>query len=36
LKIDDFAPRIAFYCSAHIDFLEEIAKLQAARRLWPK
>jgi len=34
LKIDDFAPRIAFYCSAHIDFLEEIAKLRAARRLW--
>jgi len=36
LKIDDFAPRIAFYCSAHIDFLEEIAKLRAARRLWAK
>jgi len=34
LMIDDFAPRIAFYCSAHIDFLEEIAKLRAARRLW--
>lgn len=36
LDIDDFAPRIAFYCSAHIDFLEEIAKLRAARRLWAK
>ncbi len=36
LMIDDFAPRIAFYCSAHIDFLEEIAKLRAARRLWAK
>ncbi|MFC1859521.1 methylmalonyl-CoA mutase [Thermodesulfobacteriota bacterium] len=36
LKIDEFAPRIAFYCSAHIDFLEEIAKLRAARRLWAK
>jgi len=36
LNIDDFAPRIAFYCSAHIDFLEEIAKLRAARRLWAK
>ena len=36
LKIDDFAPRIAFYCSAHIDFLEEIAKLRAARRLWAR
>ncbi|MBW2220838.1 MAG: methylmalonyl-CoA mutase, partial [Deltaproteobacteria bacterium] len=36
LQIDDFAPRIAFYCSAHIDFLEEIAKLRAARKLWAK
>lgn len=36
LKIDDFAPRFAFYCSAHIDFFEEIAKLRAARRLWAK
>ncbi len=36
LMIDDFAPRIAFYCSAHIDFLEEIAKLRAARKLWAK
>jgi len=36
LGIDDFAPRIAFYCSAHIDFFEEIAKLRAARRLWAR
>ncbi|MBW1781509.1 MAG: methylmalonyl-CoA mutase [Deltaproteobacteria bacterium] len=36
LDIDDFAPRFAFYCSAHIDFLEEIAKLRAARRMWAK
>lgn len=36
LNIDDFAPRFAFYCSAHIDFFEEIAKLRAARRLWAK
>ena len=36
LSIDDFAPRFAFYCSAHIDFFEEIAKLRAARRLWAK
>ncbi len=34
LDIDEFAPRIAFYCSAHIDFFEEIAKLRAARRMW--
>ncbi|MBW1681488.1 MAG: methylmalonyl-CoA mutase [Deltaproteobacteria bacterium] len=36
LKIDEFAPRFAFYCSAHIDFFEEIAKLRAARRMWAK
>lgn len=34
LDIDDFAPRRAFYCSSHMDFFEEIAKLRAARRLW--
>ena len=36
LNIDDFAPRRAFYCSAHIDFFEEIAKLRAARRMWAR
>jgi methylmalonyl-CoA mutase N-terminal domain/subunit len=36
LDIDEFAPRRAFYCSAHIDFFEEIAKLRAARRLWAR
>ncbi|MEW6200829.1 MAG: methylmalonyl-CoA mutase family protein [bacterium] len=36
LAIDEFAPRLAFYCSSHIDFFEEIAKLRAARRLWAK
>jgi len=36
VDIDDFAPRIAFYCSAHIDFFEEIAKLRAARRMWAR
>jgi methylmalonyl-CoA mutase N-terminal domain/subunit len=36
LDIDDFAPRFAFYCSAHIDFFEEIAKLRAARRMWAR
>jgi len=36
LDIDDFAPRFAFYCSSHIDFFEEIAKLRAARRMWAK
>lgn len=36
LKIDDFASRRAFYCSSHIDFFEEIAKLRAARRMWAR
>lgn len=36
LNIDEFAPRFAFYCSANIDFFEEIAKLRAARRMWAR
>jgi methylmalonyl-CoA mutase N-terminal domain/subunit len=36
LKIDDFAPRLSFFLSAHSDFLEEIAKYRAARRLWAR
>jgi len=36
LPVDAFAPRFAFYCSAHIDFFEEIAKLRAARRIWAR
>ncbi len=34
MEVDEFAPRIAFFTSAHIDFLEEIAKLRAMRRIW--
>jgi methylmalonyl-CoA mutase N-terminal domain/subunit len=34
LKVDDFAPRISFFFNAHNNFLEEIAKFRAARRLW--
>jgi methylmalonyl-CoA mutase, N-terminal domain len=36
LDIDQFASRFAFYCSVHMDFFEEIAKLRAARRIWAK
>lgn len=36
LRVDDFAPRRGFYCSCHIDFFEEIAKLRAARRMWER
>ncbi len=34
LKIDAFAPRLSFFFNAHSDFLEEIAKYRAARRLY--
>jgi methylmalonyl-CoA mutase, N-terminal domain len=34
LQIDDFAPRVAFFFNAHNNFLEEVAKYRAARRLW--
>jgi methylmalonyl-CoA mutase N-terminal domain/subunit len=36
LKVDDFAPRLSFFFDSHIDFLEEIAKFRAARRMWSK
>ena len=36
MDIDQFGPRIAFFTSAHIDFLEEIAKLRAMRRIWAR
>jgi methylmalonyl-CoA mutase N-terminal domain/subunit len=34
LDVDAFAPRLSFFFNAHIDFLEEIAKFRAARRLY--
>jgi methylmalonyl-CoA mutase N-terminal domain/subunit len=36
LDIDAFAPRLSFFFNAHNDFLEEIAKFRAARRMWAK
>src|SRR5574340_1538365 len=36
LNIDAFAPRLSFFFNAHVDFLEEIAKFRAARRLYAK
>ena len=36
LKVDDFAQRLSFFFAAHNDFLEEIAKFRAARRIWAK
>ena len=34
LDIDTFAPRLSFFFNAHSNFLEEIAKFRAARRLY--
>jgi methylmalonyl-CoA mutase N-terminal domain/subunit len=36
LAVDSFAPRLSFFFNAHSDFLEEIAKFRAARRLYAK
>jgi methylmalonyl-CoA mutase N-terminal domain/subunit len=34
LEVDSFAPRLSFFFNAHNNFLEEIAKFRAARRLY--
>ncbi|MDF2762301.1 MAG: methylmalonyl-CoA mutase, large subunit [Thermomicrobiales bacterium] len=34
LRIDQVAPRMSFFFSAHSDLFEEVAKFRAARRLW--
>ncbi len=36
LEVDAFLPRISFFFSADVRFLEEIAKYRAARRLWAR
>ncbi|MEE2751705.1 MAG: methylmalonyl-CoA mutase family protein, partial [Myxococcota bacterium] len=36
LEVDTFAPRLSFFFNAHNNFLEEIAKFRAARRLWAR
>jgi methylmalonyl-CoA mutase N-terminal domain/subunit len=36
LSVDDFAPQLSFFFNAHNNFLEEVAKFRAARRLWAK
>ena len=36
LDIDTFTPGLSFFFDAHIDFLEEIAKFRAARRIWAR
>ena len=34
LAVDAFAPRLSFFFNSHNDFLEEIAKFRAARRIY--
>jgi methylmalonyl-CoA mutase, N-terminal domain len=36
LDVDQFAPRISFFFNAHNNFLEEVAKFRAARRMWAR
>lgn len=36
LDIDEFAGRLSFFFNVHNNFLEEIAKFRAARRMWAK
>jgi methylmalonyl-CoA mutase N-terminal domain/subunit len=36
LDIDNFAPRLSFFFNAHNNFLEEVAKFRAARRMWAR
>jgi methylmalonyl-CoA mutase N-terminal domain/subunit len=36
LDVDTFAPRLSFFFNAHNNFLEEVAKFRAARRLWAR
>lgn len=36
LQVDDFAPQLSFFFNAHNEFLMQIAKFRAARRLWAR
>jgi methylmalonyl-CoA mutase N-terminal domain/subunit len=36
INIDDFAPQLSFFFNVHNDFLEEVSKFRAARRMWAK
>ncbi|MFN8163740.1 MAG: methylmalonyl-CoA mutase family protein [Solirubrobacterales bacterium] len=36
LKIDEFAPRLAFFFNCHNNVFQEIAKFRAVRRMWTK
>jgi len=36
LAVDDFAGRLSFFFNVHNNFLEEVAKFRAARRMWAR
>ena len=36
LDVDKFAPRLSFFFASHNNFLEEVAKFRAARRMWAR
>jgi methylmalonyl-CoA mutase N-terminal domain/subunit len=36
IGVDEFAERLSFFWNLHNDFLEEVAKLRAARRMWAR
>ena len=36
LSVDEFGPRLSFFFACHNNFLEEVAKFRAARRLWAR
>lgn len=36
INVDDFAPQLSFFFNVHNDFLEEVSKFRAARRMWAK
>jgi len=36
LAVDEFGPRLSFFFNSHNNFLEEVAKFRAARRMWAR
>jgi len=36
LKVDEFGPNLSFFFCVHNNFIEEVAKFRAARRMWAK
>lgn len=36
LSVDDFAPHLSFFFASNNDFVEEVAKFRAARRIWAR